>query len=791
MSPEFDLKSAHVASWLSWLISENLILGFMIEPPCTTFSVMRRPPLRDVNFPFGFNPGDPQTQDGNILGHRGFQLLSIGRRYKVAGLLETPNSSKLKNLPSWGALARKPGVFVTRCDSCRYGSIHLKSFKFLSVCFKPRHASLRCVCCSRHVPVQGAYTKKSATYTDLLAKALAQDFADTFESMLSSHLESDCGDPKGLENQLVNEIAISSEWDVEASWAFKRPSHINLLELRSLLRLVMDLVKGKRALRFVAFVDSIVTRGAFSKGRSSSYAVASLLRQICVLMIVGGLYGVTPFVPTRLNVADDPTRDRQPRPPCPGLGSRSWSRSQLFALARLPLLKRSYSNWTRLVLLLCDPVRLLPFDRSLLRKPQFDFDMTLGFPGEGPTLSSLVMPLSLWIFCTSCCLGHAGLCVPRVVPVVPLLVCLSVSSLGGCHGALIAPRNDADRLRAATRFSAGPLPTGRQVLPVTQSNRESYLAAFFGWCKSQDIDISEIFESSWENLEEINRILVAYGRALYAAGRPHAHYIECINAVAGHKPILRRHLQEAWDLGFSWVRQEPSSHHVAAPFQIVLAMLTTSLMWGWTRTAGAIAFCFGGLLRPGEMISAVRRQLLLPSDVGDSVPHALLTILEPKTRFRAARHQYAKVDIPDLLQVLELSFSNLHQSAKLWPFSGQTLRTRFQTLMRALGLPLAAHNGMKPLDLGSLRAGGATWLMQTTESTDFVQRRGRWINGKVMNIYLQETTALQYLKSLSSSSVEKIMTLAKSFPAVLEKAELLIFSKIPTQSWFILFSQPS
>lgn len=191
------------------------------------------------------------------------------------------------------------------------------------------------------------------------------------------------------------------------------------------------------------------------------------------------------------------------------------------------------------------------------------------------------------------------------------------------------------------------------------------------------------------------------------------------------------------------------------------------------------------------MISAVRRQLLLPSDVGDSVPHALLTILEPKTRFRAARHQYAKVDIPDLLRVLELSFSNLHQSAKLWPFSGQTLRTRFQTLMRALGLPLAVHNGMKPLDLGSLRAGGATWLMQTTESTDFVQRRGRWINGKVMNIYLQETTALQYLKSLPPSIVEKIMILAKSFPAVLEKAELLTFSKIPTQSWFILFSQPS
>ena len=791
VSPEFDMQESHVASWISWLISERLILGFMIEPPCTTFSIMRRPALRDLDFPFGFNPDDEQTKVGNVLGQRGFQMLAIGFRSGVVGLLETPNSSKLKNMPSWKSLAARACVFTTRCDSCRYGSVHLKSFKFLSVGFRPKHACLRCCCAGPHVQVQGSYTKKSATYTDLLAKALAQDFVDAFESMLRVSFEPDCSEPRGLENQLVNEVAISSKWEVQSSWAFRRPSHINLLELKSLLRLVFDLVKKKKAVRFVAFVDSIVTRGSVSKGRSSSFAVAAILRQICSLCVVGGLHAVTPFVPTRHNVADDPTRDRLPRPPCVGFGACSWERPDLFALARLPPLTRWASNWVRLVLMLADHLRLLSFDRSLLRKPQFDFDSTLGFPGEGPLCLASLCSVVFGLCCVPLlCPTTMRFCL-RVLPVAWLFVCLSESGPRGCHGAFIAPRNEADRQRASTRNSLGPLPVGRQVLPVTQTNRETYLQTFYAWCSSQQLEIEALLENCWENLEDINRILVAYGRALYAAGRPHAHYIECINALTGRKPILRRNLQEAWDLGFSWVRQEPSAHHVAAPFQICLAMLTTCLLWGWTRTAGAIAFCFGGLLRPGEMISALRKQLLLPSDVAGSTPYALLSILEPKTRFRAARHQYAKVDIPDVLRVLEVAFSKVHPSAKLWPFSGQTLRSRFQTLMRAIGLPVSNFNGMKPLDLGSLRAGGATWLMQTTESTDFVQRRGRWINGKVMNIYLQETTAIQYLKSLPTNVVEKVMILAKVFPEVLEKAELLTSCVIPTQSWFILFSKPS
>lgn len=126
---------------------------------------------------------------------------------------------------------------------------------------------------------------------------------------------------------------------------------------------------------------------------------------------------------------------------------------------------------------------------------------------------------SPWLCLLGFCLSA---CCCAVLPVLFLCLCPSGRF---CHGATIGPRNEADRFRAASRNAFGPLPTGRQVLPVTRTNREAYLTAFFQWCRSQELDIEGIFEMSWSNIEEINRILVAYGRALYAAGRPHAHYI--------------------------------------------------------------------------------------------------------------------------------------------------------------------------------------------------------------------------------------------------------------------------
>ena len=166
--------------------------------------------------------------------------------------------------------------------------------------------------------------------------------------------------------------------------------------------------------------------------------------------------------------------------------------------------------------------------------------------------------------------------------------------------------------------------------------------------------------------------------------------------------------------------------------------------------------------------------------------YVLLQITEPKTRFKAARHQVARVDQPQLVKVIELAFKNFSTSDPLWPFSGQTLRGRFGRLLDALGLSGPLGDSGRGLDLGSLRAGGATWLLQTCEDSELVRRRGRWLNSRTMEIYIQETSALQFLPSLKPGTRKLILHAVAIFPKVL--AQLFEFERqgIPTNAWRLL-----
>lgn len=77
--------------------------------------------------------------------------------------------------------------------------------------------------------------------------------------------------------------------------------------------------------------------------------------------------------------------------------------------------------------------------------------------------------------------------------------------------------------------------------------------------------------------------------------------------------------------------------------------------------------------------------------------------------------------------------------------------------------------------------------MQTMESPDMLQRRGRWANRKMMDIYIQEITAVVYLQRMPAETKSVILTVADSFLNVVNKAEIFIRAKIPTNAWQILF----
>ena len=780
---ELDVSQVHVLEWILHLVDNLLVSAVMIEPPCTTFSIMRKPALRSSAFPFGFNLEDLQTSLGTRLGYRAFQILYKCAKRGITAVLENPWSSMIKLLPGWKIIANLDCCELVRCDSCAYGSIHLKSFAFLCVWAEVAPISLRCDGMHSHVPIQGVFTKKSATYVESLSEALADVMEIGIQRLLTFEQQFDNCDPGGIENQLVNEICAAQQWKVVSSWTFRISAHINLLELAAVVRLVTRLVKEGSAKRLVILVDSNVVRCAASKGRSSSRALSKLLTRLAALSVVGGLYIVWGFCPTRLNPADDPTRDVELRTPIPGMDLAAWDRSDLFQLACFPRLRRWASNWSRLVVSVLGP-RVLSFaDKSCHRVGAFpyglassawpltrdqptsgmDFDSTLGYPGEGPLqrLVSICAPLSLlWI---GLFVGHFRL----------------------THGVLF-PRNAGDVQRQSLRNSRPPLQEGRPVLGITSKLRVSFYAQFDGWLAELGISLEAMLDSHFQYIDDINKCLVRYGRALYASGRPYNHYAETINSIASKRPAIRRQLQEAWNLAYAWVRDEPSTHHLAMPWQVLLSTLSVCFLWGWMDLAGMLALTWGALLRVGEFLQATRSDLLLPVDTQYTNNFALLSLREPKTRFTAARHQSAKLDIPDLLHVVHLAFAKLHPLQKLWPKTGQTLRLRFKQVLQAIGLDTVRLNG-KTLDLGSLRPGGATWIIQQTEDGELCRRRGRWINQRVMEIYIQEVSSFQYLSRIPGAIRQKVFGLCDFFPVALRQVDLFRSADIPSTVWFLIW----
>eukprot|EP00435_Cladocopium_sp_Y103_P051633 s1074_g16.t1 len=327
--------------------------------------------------------------------------------------------------------------------------------------------------------------------------------------------------------------------------------------------------------------------------------------------------------------------------------------------------------------------------------------------------------------------------------------------------------------RRAESRGDGILPVGRPVLGTTQQQRDKLLKDFSVWLSGEGVDIDLIIGSGEPDTEAANLLLERYGRELYKAGRPYGHYAETVNAISAAKPRLRRLLQPAWDLAYSWLRQEPPIHHVALPWQLLLSLLTTALTWGWTRVAGVIALSWGAIARIGEVLAAQRQNLVLPADIGGSIYFALLEIQEPKTRFRTARHQAARIDQPQLLKVVEIAFQALLPHQRLWPQSAQTMRARFQSLLDANGVGSMPQDIKRGLDLGSLRAGGASWLLLTSEDSELTRRRGRWINTKIMEIYVQEVGALQFLPRLKDDVKSLVLHGMALFPWSLATASRL------------------
>ena len=106
------------------------------------------------------------------------------------------------------------------------------------------------------------------------------------------------------------------DWKSIASYRFRVGGHINLQEARALTR---EIAKWAAAditpRRVIAFLDSAVCVGAFSKGRSSSFRLNGILRAFSGHCVLAGIELALIWISTKANPADYPSRLRPLPPP--------------------------------------------------------------------------------------------------------------------------------------------------------------------------------------------------------------------------------------------------------------------------------------------------------------------------------------------------------------------------------------------------------------------------------------------------------------------------------------------
>ena len=340
-SSHYNLGSLRLFEWSCFMIAENRIRSFLVAPPCTTFSPAAHPAVRSYANPLGFCRDDPKTLNGNLTAFRALLLLRQGRRHRRPCSLEQSRLSKMAWLSTWKSLLDQDFEEAV-IASCAFGSIHKKEFRLLCYLLDVGFLDRRCPGFHSHVRIEGSYTKPSAVYVDGLAEHIAQAFCLSLDALdaenrLDVSLE-------GLEDTLANDVMLTAPWRAERAWHWKKLSHINVLELASAVSEVIEIAETEESIRFSSFIDSAVCRGALSKGRSASTLLQPGLKRICACQIASDLYPGWIYSPTRLNCADDPTRDAPLRLPV------DFSLTKLLGvedirLAGLPKVRRCGANF--------------------------------------------------------------------------------------------------------------------------------------------------------------------------------------------------------------------------------------------------------------------------------------------------------------------------------------------------------------------------------------------------------------------------------------------------------------
>ncbi len=296
--------------------------------------------------------------------------------------------------------------------------------------------------------------------------------------------------------------------------------------------------------------------------------------------------------------------------------------------------------------------------------------------------------------------------------------------------------------------------------------------------------------------EAMNRELVGYVQNIYDSGGAEWLGRYAILGVQDLNRDLRLKLRRAWDSMFAWHRLEGTKSRLPFRREVVQAMCYFSVLAAlelepaaaieWLLFGVVLRTGFAALLRPQEIAALTTAHIKLPSGqkgrVFRSLTFGVIAIEEPKNKAVAARRQVRLVRDPAAVEWLRWACNHLPAGSKLWPFSRDRLAKCLKTALLFFDLQSAGYT------LGSLRAGGATHLLETGHPVDSIKFSGGWAAERTLAHYLQEAESASTLLAFSRLAVLRLETALSSLDFLERPPDISPFELVTT--WTRLKQRP-
>ena len=127
----------------------------------------------------------------------------------------------------------------------------------------------------------------------------------------------------------------------------------------------------------------------------------------------------------------------------------------------------------------------------------------------------------------------------------------------------------------------------------------------------------------------------------------------------------------------------------------------------------------------------------------------------------SARREHVLVEQPALTNLLEAFLGRRSPDELMFRAGAQVLPRAFAQVVQGLGLP---PEDLVGLTLASLRAGGATWLFETTRDLQLVRWRGRWASMRTLEVYIQEVAADRLLADAGAEVRARVERFSAAVP---------------------------